>query len=165
MRVLVVDDDLGSRLTAEAMVAGLGHECFAAQDGDEAWRLFTEFLPDVVVTDRSMPGLDGLELCRRIRGHHHEGYTFIVLVTGRDAPADVLEGMRAGADTYLTKPLHPAGLEAGLLAARRLTALHAELAQVRADLARQASTDPLTGLLNRLTLDQDLQLVHQTCER
>ena len=117
MKVLVADDDLVSRLMLRGVVEGLGHECLVAEDGDGAWRAFVEHVPDVLVTDQMMPGLDGLELCRRIRAHDSGSYTFVVLVTSRTANADVLAGMEAGADDYLTKPLDPFGLETRLVAA------------------------------------------------
>lgn len=165
MRILVVDDDLGSRLIAETIVKDLGHECVSAVDGDEAWRLFSEFVPDAVVTDRQMPGLDGLELCRRIRSIERDGYTYIILVTSLSNPTDVLEGMHAGADDYVGKPLSPLHLQARLLVARRVTDLHAELGRARAELTRQANTDPLTGLHNRLSLTRDLEQLHRLSQR
>jgi diguanylate cyclase (GGDEF)-like protein len=165
VRVLVVDDDFGSRMVAEATVQALGHTCLTAEDGDQAWRSIRESAPDVVVSDRAMPGMDGLELCRRIRAMSADSYIYIVLVTSLSNPVDVLEGMHAGADDYIGKPLHPFDLETRLLAARRVTELHAELARTRAELRRQASTDPLTGLRNRLTLDGDLQQLHAVSER
>ena len=165
MKVLVADDDLGSRLVAQASIERLGHDCVVAQDGVQGWHLFTEHAPDVVVTDRAMPGMDGLELCRRIRAQQQDRYTYIILVTSLSNPADVIEGMHAGADDYVAKPLNPLDLEARLLAARRVTELHAELAAAREALALQASTDPMTGLRNRLTLTQDLEQVHSSSER
>lgn len=165
MRVLVVDDDFGSRVVAQATVQALSHECVTADDGNQAWQLIRQFAPDVVVSDRAMPGMDGLELCRRIRAMNTERYIYIVLVTALSEPADVLEGMHAGADDYVTKPLHPFDLETRLLAAQRVTQLHAELARTRAELTRQANTDPLTGLRNRLTLDVDLQHLHAVSAR
>lgn len=163
MRVMVVEDDYGSRLVAEASVRGLGHECVSAQDGDQAWRMFDEFAPDVVVTDRVMPGLQGLELCRRIRSL--ERYTYVVIVTSLVDRVDVLDGMNAGADEYLCKPLNPFDLERRLLAARRVIELHAELALTRAQLAKQASTDSLTGLQNRLGLPGDHEHLHGVSQR
>lgn len=165
MRVLVADDDLGSRLVAKAAVEALGHDCVTAQDGSEAWRLVLELEPDVLVTDRAMPGLDGVTLCRRIRAAHTDHYTYIVLLTALADPQDVLAGMRAGADDYVTKPLNPLDLEARLVAAQRITALHTELARTRAELTRQAATDPLTGLRNRLMLTDDLQQLHDVSAR
>jgi diguanylate cyclase (GGDEF)-like protein len=165
VKVLVVDDDFGSRLVAQATVESLSHECVTGVDGDEGWQLFNESAPDVVVTDRSMPGIDGLELCRRIRATETDRYTYIILVTGMSDPADMIEGMHAGADDYIGKPLNPLNLEARLLAARRVTELHAELAVARDALSRQANTDALTGLPNRLALTQDLEQIHRTSER
>lgn len=165
MRILVVDDDLGSRLLAEATVQALGHECRTAADGDDAWAQLQDFRPDVLVSDRSMPGLDGLELCRRLRSGTADRYTYVVLVTSLSNPADVLEGMRAGADDYVTKPLNPFDLETRLLAAERVTSLHAELAQARTELTRLARTDSLTGLRNRLGLDEALELQHVVSQR
>lgn len=165
MRVLVADDDLGSRLVAQSAVSARGHECITAADGDEAWRLMEQFRPDVLVTDRDMPGLDGMTLCRRIRESEQHGYTYIVLVTSLDDPDQVTIGMQAGADDYLTKPLNPFALQTRLLAAARVTRLHAELGLAREALVRQAHTDPLTGLSNRLGLADDLEQLHHVSER
>ena len=164
MRVLVADDDLGARLVARAVVEGLGHECLVAADGDEAWRLFQYYPPEVLVTDWVMPGLDGLQLCRSIRDAERDSYTYIVLLTSMDGQDDVLSGMEAGADDYVVKPLDPFALRARLLVARRVTSLHHQLARYRAELAKQAETDPLTGLPNRLKLLQDLRLLHDRSE-
>ncbi len=74
----------------------LGHVCLTAEDGDTAWRLFHECLPEVVITDRVMPGVDGLELCRRVRADTTVDYTYIVLATSLGDRQDVLSGMEAG---------------------------------------------------------------------
>ncbi len=165
MRILVADDDLGSRLVAKSAVEALGHECVTAVDGDEAWRMFCDDGPEVLVTDREMPGLNGVQLCRAIRSAAVDNYTYIILVTSAGDDGDVLSGMEAGADDYLTKPLDPFALQSRLLAARRVTSLHAELARYRTDLAELARTDPLTKLRNRLTLATDLELLHSRSAR
>jgi diguanylate cyclase (GGDEF)-like protein len=165
MKVLVADDDVGSRLVAQSAVQALGHECVAAADGDQAWLLLRQFRPDVLITDRDMPGLDGITLCRRIREHEQDDYTYVVLLTALDDPSEVTAGMQAGADDYLTKPLNPFALQTRLLVAERVTTLHRELARARAALARQAHTDPLTGLRNRLGLAADLEQLHNVSER
>lgn len=165
VRVLVADDDPGSRLVAQGAVQALGHECFSAEDGARAWELVLAERPDVLITDRTMPGLDGLELCRRVRARSGDGYTYIVLLTAHDQPQDVLDGMQAGADDYLAKPLDPVGLQARLLAARRVTDLHSQLSRTRGELFRQAHTDPLTGLRNRLSLGADLDELHRLSAR
>jgi two-component system chemotaxis response regulator CheY len=165
MRVLVVDDDDGSRLVAKAVVEDAGHECIVAEDGTAAWELYQEHRPNVIVTDLMMPGLDGFALCRAIRAAESDSYTYLVLLTSHGARADVLAGMEAGADDYVTKPLDPFTLQTRLLAADRVTSLHAELAGYRRALAAQARTDPLTGLRNRLTMTDDLELLHSSSER
>lgn len=165
MRVLVADDDLVSRLMLQAAVENMGHECLVAADGDQAWKLLCQAAPDVLITDRLMPGIDGLELCRRVREQQDSSYTYVVLATSLTDQEDVLGGMEAGADDYLTKPLDPFDLQARLVAARRVTALHAELARYRAELDRLATTDGLTGLRNRRSLDQDLATLHARSRR
>lgn len=160
MKVLVADDDPGSLLVARAAVERSGHECLTAADGDEAWALFVEHQPDVVVTDWMMPGLDGLALCLAIRSRESDLYTYVVLLTSQGSRDDVLAGLEAGADDYVTKPLDPFVLHARLLVALRVTTLHADLAHYRKVLSEQARTDPLTGLHNRLKLSEDLEQLH-----
>lgn len=89
-----------------------------------------------------MPGIDGLELGRRVRGLPHEGYIYIILVTSLNERDDIRSGMHAGADDYLSKPLDPFELETCLLAAQRVTALHGELARNRNGLELVARSDP-----------------------
>lgn len=165
MKVLVVDDDIGSRLVATAAVEQAGHECISAPDGDAAWALYQTHRPNVVVSDLMMPGLDGLALCRAIRGDETDTYTYVVLLTSHGGQEDVLAGMEAGADDYVSKPLDPFTLRTRLLAAERVTSLHAELARYRRALAAQARTDPLTGLHNRLKLTEDLNLLDSRTRR
>jgi PleD family two-component response regulator len=165
MRVLVADDDPGSLLVARAAVEQAGHECITAADGDAAWELYRSHRPHVVVTDLKMPGRDGLSLCRAIRAADKDAYTYLVLVTSHGSRDDVLAGMDAGADDYVTKPLDPFHLQTRLLAAHRVTTLHADLAYSRAALSVQARTDPLTGLHNRLKLSEDLAALHSRSER
>jgi len=165
VKVLVADDDPGSLMVARAAVERSGHDCLAAADGDEAWALYLEHQPDVVVTDWMMPGMDGLALCRAIRAREQDLYTYVVLLTSQGSRDDVLAGLEAGADDYVTKPLDPFVLHARLLVARRITTLHADLAHYRRVLSRQARTDPLTGLDNRLKLSEDLEQLHRRSGR
>ncbi|MDQ0118694.1 diguanylate cyclase [Pseudarthrobacter sp902506025] len=165
MKVLVADDDPGSLLVARAAVERAGHDCLTAEDGDQAWALYLEYQPEVVVTDWMMPGMDGLALCRAIRSREEDLYTYVVLLTSQGSRDDVLAGLEAGADDYVTKPLDPFVLHARLLVARRITSLHADLAHYRRVLSRQARTDPLTGLHNRLKLSEDLEQLHLRSQR
>jgi len=163
MRVLIADDDVTSRLILKSVATKLGHECLTADDGLNAWEQLSSKSVDVLLTDWLMPGLDGPELCRRIRSAEGSHYTYIVLVTGLDFPEHVLEGMRSGADDYLVKPVNAFALETRLVAAERVTALHRQVAHFQDQLEeanRQlldlSFTDALTGLGNRRRLDQDL---------
>ncbi|CAA9233702.1 MAG: hypothetical protein AVDCRST_MAG50-1210 [uncultured Acidimicrobiales bacterium] len=166
MRALVADDDLVSRIMLQSEVEALGHECTAAADGDEAWEMYQRLVPDVLITDRMMPGMDGLELCRRIRTRPAaDSHTYIILATALADRSDMLMGMEAGADDYLTKPLDPLDLRMRLIAAQRVTTLHADLTQFRTELSRLAHTDALTRLRNRMTLGDDLRGVHARSQR
>ncbi len=174
MRVLVADDEATTRLVVKAVVQKLGHECLVANDGDRAWVLLQTTPIDVLITDWMMPGLDGPELCRRVRGRPSDAYayTYTILATVMSDRADILAGMEAGADDYLIKPLDPFDVQTRLIAAERVTELHTEIADYRlqlerlnGDLAEQARTDPLTQLGNRLRLREDLQIVHARAQR
>ena len=159
MRILLVDDEPLARLALQAAVERLGHEWTAAEDGEAGWRRFAEDEPDVLISDLLMPRMDGLELCRRVRAHTatHGGYTYVILTTVLGDREDVARGMEAGADDYLVKPVEPFDLQMRLVAARRVTDLHRELARFRAELSTLAHTDPLTRLGNRLSLEEDLR--------
>ncbi|MBU8868251.1 GGDEF domain-containing protein [Paenarthrobacter aromaticivorans] len=165
MKVLIADDDQISRMITKAAVEQSGHDCIVAVDGDSAWDLYQEHAPAAVVTDLMMPGLNGLDLCRAIREREQDTYTYVILVTSHGSRKDVLAGMEAGADDYVTKPLDPFNLHIRLLAAQRITSLHADLAKYRTALTKQARTDPLTKLHNRLKLTEDLGQLHSRSDR
>ena len=165
MRILVVDDEPLSRHVLQAAVEQLGHQWTAAESGQAAWQCFNQDRPDVLITDLLMPEVDGLELCRRVRADTRAGYTYIILVTVLGDRHDVVRGMEAGADDYLIKPLQRFDLQARLIAAQRVTDLHAELDRHRAELAHLARHDPLTGLGNRRSLDEDLEVLHARSQR
>jgi diguanylate cyclase (GGDEF)-like protein len=165
VKILVVDDELVSRLVVQAAVERLGHQWVAASDGEEAWRHFQEDRPDVLITDLLMPGVDGLQLCRRVREAAETGYTYIILATMLGDREDVVRGMEAGADDYLVKPVEPFDLQAKLIAAERVTALHAELGRYRTELAELARTDALTQLANRRSLEEDLRMLDARSQR
>jgi DNA-binding response OmpR family regulator len=135
--ILAADDDPTSLLLVETALRNLGHLCLSATDGDEAWETFQTRRPDVVITDWLMPGLTGLELCRKIRAHPAR-YTYVIMVTGQSSHDQMFEGMSAGADDYLVKPLNVDDLELRLIAAARVTSLHRQLAHQRTKLASVA---------------------------
>ena len=158
MDVLIADDDAGTRLLVSAAVERLGHRCTVAEDGSEAWSRYRELLPDVVITDWQMPGMDGTELAEAIRGHREAAYAYVIVLTGAADEDAARRTMEVGADDLLLKPLDLAQLERKLIAAGRVTALHRRLH----DDARQ---DALTGLGNRLRLAEDLEVLCGRVER
>jgi two-component system, cell cycle response regulator len=164
MRILIADDSPTPRLMLRRALEDLGHECIVASDGEEAWRLFQGSGVDVVVSDWMMPGMDGDELCRRVRADPDAPYAYFILHTSLEDLAHVVKGMQAGADDYLTKPFQPDQLATRLIAADRITALHRRLAGQQAELERlnamlfaDSRHDRLTGLANRRSLDEDLE--------
>ena len=172
MKILLADDDPTSRLIAQLALRGLGHECHTANDGTEAWEAFKLQRPDVVISDWMMPGLSGLELCRGIRADAAGDYTYFIMVTSHGALAEVLEGMGAGADDYLLKPLDPNDLQARLIPAARITSLHRRLARQQCELkglndelTEIARKDQLTGLGNRRAMQEDLDLLEGRVSR
>ena len=91
--VLVVEDDPSTREALEIAIQALGHTCRVAADGDEAWRMLEAAHADVVISDWELPGLNGAELCRRIRSIEDGGYTYFILMTGFHDRAHLLEGL------------------------------------------------------------------------
>lgn len=162
LRVLIVDDSAMLRRVLQRGVERGGHVCLAAGDGVEALEVFDTFHPDVVISDWEMPRMDGPELCRQVRERASETYPYFIFLTALDQREHILTAMAAGADDYLEKPLDPHALDAALVAASRVTDLHARLREQRDDLRRlnlrlhgDARRDPLTGLGNRLLLRED----------
>jgi diguanylate cyclase (GGDEF)-like protein len=158
MHVLVADDDAGTRLLVSTAVERLGHRCSVAEDGTEAWRRYQDELPDVVITDWQMPGMDGTALAKAIRGHSASAYAYVMVLTGAADEQAARASMEAGADDLLHKPLDVAQLERKLIAAGRVTTLHRRLHD-------DARHDPVTGLGNRLRLAEDLELLCGRVER
>ncbi len=130
MRVLLAEDDPVSRRILQAALEGLGHAVTTAVDGQEAWERFEEDPVDVLITDWLMPRLNGLELTRRIRGHRGDRYTWVVLLTTLSGKARYLDGMEAGADDFVSKPIDRPELYARLRVAERILGLQREVRQL-----------------------------------
>jgi diguanylate cyclase (GGDEF)-like protein len=172
MKILVADDDVSSRRILEVVLQGLGHDCHVVADGSDAWETYNSVQPDVVISDWMMPKMTGVELCRNIRAHAHGSSTYFIMVTSHSALDEITEGMNAGADDYLVKPLTPRELQTRLIAAARVTSLHHSLAAKRTELeglnhelTAIARRDQLTALGNRLALDEDVELLHGRATR
>jgi two-component system chemotaxis response regulator CheY len=166
VRILIAEDDTASRLILEAALAGLGHEVVAATDGEQAWQMFQSEKVEAIISDREMPGLNGVDLCRRIRGSDGGKYIYFIFLTSVNDKVGAAEGIRAGADDYLMKPLNRHELEARLMVASRITELYRELAnqqveleRLNSQLFRQARIDGLTQVGNRLKMREDLNVL------
>lgn len=133
MKILVADDEPSSRRILSATLARFGHAVEVVEDGDQAWaRLDRQERPDMVVLDWQMPGLDGPEICRRLRQGRSPRYTYAILVTSRSAPNAAVEGLESGADDFVTKPFDPGELRARVRAGERIIELQAAMARSRA---------------------------------
>lgn len=131
MNVLVVDDDPVARTLLEALLKPLGHTVATAADGQEAWGATRLFRYPVVIADWMMPQLDGLELVRKLRSAGDDLYTYVVLVSAQGGRGRYLEGMAAGADDFLTKPIDTDELRARLHVAERILGLRKEVSELR----------------------------------
>lgn len=135
MRILLVDDEDLTRHILRRYLASWGHEVVEAKDGAAAWTLFEAKPLPMVITDWMMPGIDGLELIRRIRAHPHGAQVWAVLVTGRTSKEDVVSGMDAGADDFLPKPFDKDELRVRIREGERIVGLEQALAQAAAQCA------------------------------
>ncbi|MDD2619837.1 MAG: diguanylate cyclase [Syntrophomonadaceae bacterium] len=149
MRVLIADDDQISRTVVKAQLSKWGYEVVEAIDGEQAWQVLQEEdSPRLVIIDWMMPGLDGLELCRRLRESGDKSYHYIILLTSRDSKDDTIGGLNAGADDYITKPYFAQELEVRLRAGARILNLQQSLEKALEVQRYQAQHDSLTGILN-----------------
>ena len=140
--ILVVEDDPVSRRVLEKSLTKSGMKVVAAENGREALELLEKTFFPIVITDWMMPEVDGLELCQRIRKMEWPSYVFIILLTARGAVDDIITGLDAGADDYLTKPFNKAELKARLRAGTRILGLYDKINKL-------SITDPLTQCFNR----------------
>jgi len=162
MQILVAEDDPTSRRILQAVLRKLGHEVQAAENGEEAWALLQR--PDaarLAILDWMMPGLDGIDVCRRLRAHGREDHVYVILLTSRSEKQDIVEGLGAGAKDYITKPFDADELRARVATGCRVIELQAalearvrELQQAMEQIEQLARTDPLTGLANRRHFDE-----------
>lgn len=158
MRVLIADDSIVSRHLLEATLRKWNYEVLVASDGNEAWGILEQpNAPALAVLDWVMPGLTGLDICRLVRRQNREPYTYILLLTSKNLKEDVIEGLEAGADDYVTKPFDQHELNVRLRAGRRIVELQAELMKAREELREQATHDSLTRIWNRPAILDVLQ--------
>jgi two-component system NtrC family sensor kinase len=129
MRILMAEDETVSRRLLQSYLQKWGHEVVVANDGAEAWRLFEQSHFPLVISDWMMPELDGVDLIRRIRATERSGHVYVILLTGRSQKEDVVEGMEAGADDFVTKPFDRDELRVRLQVGERVCELERRLAE------------------------------------
>jgi two-component system cell cycle response regulator len=150
MKILVADDDPVSLRIMERTLEKSGYKVISTGNGQEAAaELLRSDGPRLALIDWMMPGLDGLGVCREVRNRPHESYVYILLLTSKQHTDDVVKGLQAGADDYLTKPCHPAELNARLHTGRRILELEDKLVIAREEMRYKATHDSLTSLWDR----------------
>lgn len=168
MRILIADDDPISQMILTIHLSRLGHEIVGVSDGAAALDCLRKEPLDVAIIDWMMPELSGLDVCRILRKGGEDRYIYIILLTGKDSSNDIVVGLDAGADDYLTKPVHVPELEARLRSGQRIIALQENLISAREGLRALATRDGLTGLPNRSALfdlvQRKLRLAHRERE-
>jgi len=147
-KILVAEDDPDARILLTKQLSGKPElDVRLAADGVEAWKLYQEDPPDILLSDWMMPRMSGLELCRRVKGLSDGCY--VILITARDALDDKVGALEYGADEYLVKPVHPRELLARINAGARIRSKHLSL-------AAEGRTDGLTALRNRRSFEEML---------
>jgi diguanylate cyclase (GGDEF)-like protein len=164
-RVLLVDDDELVLAHLSELVRAAGFDVHSASDGAAALAFLGRQFSPIVITDLDMPAMDGLALCRAIRQQPWQGYVYLLLLTVHDAEEDILAGLAAGADDYLSKRASPAQLLARLNTALRILGLEQALKGELEEKRLQSLTDPLTGANNRRFFEGALQRDFKRAQR
>ena len=154
--ILVVDDEPISRKLIESTLRKADYGVVTVANGRAALDAMQDRFFPMVLTDWVMPEMDGVELCRAIRDQAESSYVFIILLTSNDSQDDIIAGLEAGADEYLTKPFNRTELLARLKTGARIIELERSLRRANEELARIVITDPLTGCFNRGYLSERL---------
>lgn len=149
MRILIVDDDPVARQILRTSLVRFGHEVVEMMDGRAAWEYLQTETVRLVITDWLMPEMDGVELIRHIRSRPFSGYVYTIILTAKDDKSDIVRGLEAGADDYLTKPFNIHELHARVMIGVRILDLETNLKSAHDKMEAMAMHDTLTGLLNR----------------
>ena len=127
MNILIADDELVTLRLLEKHIQSWDHQVYAAQNGLDAWDIASSTDLDLVIADWNMPGLDGLELCQRIRNADLPSYIYLIIVSAKDTDQDIVTGLRGGIDDYITKPFNFDELRERIATGARVVALEREL--------------------------------------
>lgn len=148
MKILIAEDDPISRVFLEVTLVKWGYKVIVTCDGNEAWEALQREAPAIAILDWMMPGIDGAEVCRRARGTETAAPTYVILLTAKSEKDDVVEGLEAGADDYVTKPFNRSELQARIKVGLRIVGLQRNLSERVIELQSALSrVKQLQGLL------------------
>lgn len=157
MKVLLADDDLTSRTMLAAILKKSGYDPVPTAAGEAAWGMLRgSDAPMLVLLDWNMPGMDGLEVCRLIRQNESSNPPYVILLTGRGEKGDIVRGLEAGANDYISKPYDTEELQARISVGRRMMELQSNLVEARDAVVHQAMYDHLTDIFNRRAMLEQL---------
>lgn len=149
IRVLIAEDDKLCRTILEKNLRKWGYDIISTEDGNEAWKKIQENGIQIAILDWIMPKMDGVELCKRIRGKKWDEYIYLIMLTVRNNQSDIRKGFDAGVDDYITKPFDTHELRARLQTGKRIIDLQNQLLDSQKKLHEIATHDTLTRLINR----------------
>ena len=145
MKVLIVDDELVSQKKMDKLIQSLGHETVVAKDGIEGWEIWKNERNRMVITDWIMPRMNGLDLCRKIREAEGSQYIYLIMVTSKNDVNDIVTGMDAGADDFITKPFAKGELAVRIRAGERILGFETRDLVIFSMAKLAESRDPETG--------------------
>jgi two-component system, cell cycle response regulator len=154
--VLVAEDNPVVRSLLEKTLRKAGHNVTLAENGRQAYDLFQKYFFPIILSDWMMPEMDGIELCKAVRSTQSPGYVFIILLTSRNSKDDIVAGLEAGADDYLSKPFNPGELKARIKTGIRILNLERSLRKANEEIRMLSIRDSLTGCFNRGYADTHL---------
>lgn len=164
--ILIAEDDRMFRVLLQGWLEDRGYDVVIAENGQQAWHLLqSERSPKLVILDWMMPGLSGPEVCRKLREKTGLQYRYVLLLTARRDKQDLIAGLEAGADDYLSKPFDALELHARLNVGRRILELQAQLLAAQEALRFEATHDSLTGAWNGGAILQALGRELERAER
>ena len=149
MKILIAEDDLISSKILQKNLLNWGYFVVTAHSGAEAWEALQDQDLRMALLDWMMPGIDGIEVCRKIRRRKKFNYTYIIILSAKDRRQDIITGLSSGADDYMTKPVNFLELRARLQTGRRIIDLEDKLLLAQRQLKNIASRDSLTKIWNR----------------